>query len=103
MAEIILSFFAVIGLMFVTIYTCDYLFYRKFKQKMTLVVNLSKSSIIECIDTLELIATIRQMTIGKAAIPFVQIIIAPSDLEAKKLVQEYMRVFKIPGEIKAEL
>ncbi len=99
MAEILLSFFAVIGLMFLVIYICDYFFYRKYNQRLTLAIDARKMSIEQCIDTFELINSVRQTTSGKAAIASILVIVENENNENIKIVREYMRIFHIPGEI----
>lgn len=99
MSEILLSFFAIIGMLFLIIYVCDYLFYRNFKHELTLTVDVSFLSAAECIECFELITTIRQTTIGKAAIGKVIILTHDENDENTKLAMEYIRIFKIPGSI----
>lgn len=99
MSEILLSFFAIIGMLFLIIYICDYFFYRNFKQTLILTVDLTKMSSQECIETFELITSVRQTTIGKAAIGYVQVLVSKAEDEKAALAKEYMRIFKIPGAI----
>ena len=68
MTKIILSFFAIIGIVLMAINLCDYLFYRKYKENLPLIVNLKGKSELESIEILELIATVRQRRSGKAVI-----------------------------------
>lgn len=99
MSEILLSFFAIIGMLFLIIYICDYFFYRKFNQELILTFDISSLSAAECIEIFELITTVRQTTIGKAAIGKVLILSDDASCENTKLAKEYMRIFKIPGTI----
>lgn len=103
MAEIILSFFAVIGLLFFVIYVCDYLFYRKFDQKLILTVDTRGMTVEQCMETFELIQTVRQMTSGKAAISFLTILVESENDEKAKIAKEYLRIFKIQGQIQKEI
>ena len=102
MSEIILSFFAIIGMLFLIIYICDYFFYRNFKQTLVLTIDLTEISSQECIEIFELITSVRQTTIGKAVISFVQVLVSETKDEKANLAKEYMRVFKIPGTIQAK-
>ena len=66
-------------------------------------VDLRNKTIEECIDIFELITSVRQSTIGKAAIGFVSVQVPEYDEETEHLAKEYMRIFKIPGKVlKAE-
>jgi len=102
MAEILLSFFAVIGMLFLLIYFCDYLFYRSFSQKMTLTVDTRNRTEEDCMEIFELITSLRQMTIGKAALNHIIILVSDLDDNHAKLAYEYIRVFKLPGEVREE-
>ena len=99
MSEILLSFFAIIGMLFLIIYTCDYFFYRNFNHELILTFDISALTAAECIEVFELITTVRQTTIGKAAIGKVLILSDDASSESTKLAKEYMRIFKIPGKI----
>ena len=102
MAEIILSFFSVLGLLFLSIYVCDYFFYRNFKKRIITTIDTRLYSLEECMEVFELITSVRQMTIGKALVNFVVIIVSTRDDEKTRLASDYMRIFKIPGEIQKE-
>ena len=97
MAEIILSFFAVIGILFFIIYLCDYLFYRNFHPSFTLTMDTRNMSVEACIDSFELINSIRQTTAGKAILSNLTIIVSDFDDEKARLSKEYIKVFHIPG------
>ncbi len=97
MPEIILSFFAIIGLMFLIIYICDYFFYRNYRHTLTLIVDIRKLTVEECIETFELITSIRRTTIGKAAIGSLLVLTSTQKQDVTYLAKEYMRIFRIPG------
>lgn len=99
MAEILLSFFAVIGLLFFIVYLCDYMFYRNFHQNTKLTIDTRKMSVNACIDTFELVNTVRQTTSGKAILSDLLVIVSDSNEEKARIAREYMRIFHIPGEI----
>ena len=99
MAEILLSFFAVIGMLFLIIYLCDYFFYRNFHPVLSLIVDTRKMTEQECIESFELITSLRQTTSGKAAIGNLVVLVADTNEIKAKLSREYMQIFRIPGEI----
>ena len=99
MAEIILSFFAVIGMLFILIYLCDYLFYRNFNQSITITIDTRNMTIENCIDTFELINIIRQTSSGKAFISNLNVVVSNYEEEKVKLAKEYMTFFHIEGSI----
>lgn len=102
MAEIILSFFAVIGMLFVIVYVCDYFFYRQYQENVTLTLDTRPMTIEACIDSFELINTVRQTTSGKAILSNLHVIVSDYHEEKAKLSREYMRIFHIPGKIAVE-
>lgn len=97
MIEIILSFFAVIGITLMALIFCDFLFFRKFDQTLPLIVDLRTLSESEVIETFELITTVRQKTSGKAAIGKIIVLVRNDEAEKRKLANHYMKVFHIPG------
>ncbi len=100
MAEILLSFFAVIGILFLIVYSCDYAFYRNFKSDMTLIVDTRNKTVEQCIDAFELINSVRQMSSGKAVLNFILVVVNNENDDKAKLAREYMRVFQIRGSIR---
>lgn len=99
MTKIILSFFAIIGIVLMAIHLCDYLFYRKYKVNLPLIVDLKGKSELESIEILELIATVRQRSSGKAAISELMVLTDPTSEIKKEDVYRYLKVFGIPGTI----
>ena len=99
MAEIFLSFFAVIGMLFLLVYICDYFFYRNFNHSITVTVDTRNMTIENCIDTFELINIIRQTCSGKAFVSNLNVIASNSEVEKIKLAKEYITFFHIPGRI----
>lgn len=99
MTEIILSFFAVIGITLLTLQFCDYIFFRKFKSVLPLIVDLREKNPKETIEIFELITTVRQKTSGKAAISKIIVIIDSKNDQIANIAQRYMDIFQIPGSI----
>ena len=69
---------------------------------MTLTIDIRELSAEDCIEAFELIASIRRMAIGKAAINFVLVQASGEDKQKIEIAKEYMRVFHIPGKIETE-
>ena len=99
MTEIILSFFAIIGIVLIAIYICDYFFYRKYKECLPLLVDLKGKSELESIEILELIATVRQRKSGKAAISELMILTDNTSEIKRDDIYRYLKIFGIPGTI----
>lgn len=102
MAEIILSFFAVIGMLFLIVYVCDYFFYRTYNENLVLTIDTRVMTIEACIDSFELISSVRQTASGRAILSNLCVIVSDYYDEKAKLSREYMRVFHIPGKIEVE-
>lgn len=100
MAEIILSFFAVIGFVVFAMQLCDYFFYRRFRGEMVLTVDLREMDEKTVVDCFELIATVRQSSLGKAAIGSLLVLDDHTCLQKRSIAVHYMNFFHIPGEIK---
>lgn len=99
MTEIILSFFAIIGIVLMAINLCDFFFYRKYKENLPLLVDLKGKNELESIEILELIATVRQRRSGKAAISEVMILTDSSSEIKRDDIYRYLKIFGIPGTI----
>lgn len=99
MAEIILSLFAIIGMMFFIVYICDFIFYHKYHHTLTLTIDTRTMSTDAIIDTFELINTVRQTTSGKALISYLLVLVSDFSEEKAKISREYMRIFHIKGKI----
>ena len=99
MAEIILSFFAIIGMMFLIVYVCDFIFYHKYHQTAVLTIDTRTMSMDVVIDMFELINTVRQTTSGKALVSNLLVIVSNLNDEKSKIAREYMRIFHISGTI----
>ena len=97
MSEIILSFFAVIGITLLAMQICDFFFFRKFHPKLPLIVDIRKIEEKEIIEIFEVITTVRQKTSGKSAIS--ELIILTDSLYDKKsdIAKRYMETFRIEG------
>lgn len=99
MTEIILSFFAIIGIVLLSIHMCDYFFYRKYKENLPLFVDLREKSELEAIEILELIATVRQRKSGRAAISELMILIRSDSKIKRDDIYHYLKIFNIPGTV----
>ncbi len=99
MTEIILSFFAIIGIVLMAIHLCDFFFYRKCTENLPLLVDLKGKSELESIEILELIATVRQRRSGKAAISELMVLTDSSSEMQKDELYRYLKIFGIPGTI----
>ena len=97
MTEIILSFFAVIGITLLAMQFCDYIFFHKFKPNLRLIVDIRNRDEKEIIEIFELITTVRQKTSGKSTIS--ELIVLTNTLEDKKsdIAKRYMEVFHLEG------
>lgn len=99
MTEIILSFFAVIGITLLLLHFCDYLFYRKFHPNLTLFVDLRSKCEEEAIEILELLSTVRSKKSGQAAIGEIVILIKRHQNLDDKVLYHYLNVFQLPGKV----
>ncbi len=91
-------FFAILGLMFVLIEICDYLFYRKFRADMSLVLEVFSKSEQELIDMLEIITTVRRSQAGKCAISKLIVLTSEDDIEKNRILLHYMQSFKMEAD-----
>lgn len=99
MSNIILSFFAAIGIVLLVVRIGDYLFYRKCKFCLPLVVDLRKKDAEEIIEIFELITTVRNRTSGRAAISDLIILSDQRDTLQSDLIQYYINSFDLRGKI----
>ncbi len=96
MLEIILSFFASIGIVLIAARFMDYLFYRNTKVPLTLLVDLRQKTEEEAIEILELISTVRQSYVGRAVIGEILVFIDEKEL-SRRAVEFYMKAFSLNG------
>ncbi|MBR5294999.1 MAG: hypothetical protein IKU24_00235 [Clostridia bacterium] len=99
MAEIIISFFAVIGITFLAIYFCDYIFFRKFYHKLTLLIDLREKSELETIEIFELILSVRDRKSGKCATGEIFVLTKESQHDVIRIANHYIKSFQLPGKI----
>ena len=99
MNEIILSFFAAIGIALLTIKITDHFFYRKKRLNTILIVDLQKNSTDEILLALEAIASSYQSACGKAVISHIIFIDDSADKQRQKLIEFYLEVFSLPGKV----
>ncbi len=99
MAEIILSFFAVIGITFLAIYICDYFFFRKFEHKLSLFVDLREKNESETIEIFELITSVRDRESGKALLGELIVLASADNNDIIRIANHYMKFFHLEGNI----
>lgn len=97
MYEIILSFFAVIGVVLLIVRFLDFLFYRRFKTGGILILDLSGKTETEVIMLIELIATVRDRACGKAALEKTYLITDKSCQIKRDDLYRLLNSFGIPG------
>ena len=102
MSEIILSFFAVIGITFLAIYTCDYFFFRKFGHKLSLIADLREKNEAETIEIFELILSIRERQSGKALLGEMIVLVNKESRDVIRIAKHYMDFFHLDGNIYTE-
>ena len=99
MAEIILSFFAVIGITFLGIHFCDFLFYRKFSHKLSILVDLREKNELETIEIFELILSVRDRKSGKAATGEIIVLTKKDACDVSRIANYYINSFHLTGKI----
>ncbi len=102
MAEIIISFFAVIGITFLGIFLCDYFFFRKFSHKLSLLVDLRAKNEVETIEIFELILSVRERRSGKAAIGEIVVLTKDTATDVRRIANHYINSFRLPGKVLEE-
>lgn len=96
MLEIILSFFASIGIVLIAARVIDYLFYHNTKVPSTLLADLRQKTEEEAIEILELISSVRESYAGKAVIGEILVFIDEEEL-SRRTVEFYMKAFSLDG------
>ncbi len=99
MAEIIISFFAVIGITFLGIYLCDFFFFRKFYHKLSLIVDLREKNELETIEIFELILSVRERKSGKAAVGELIVLVKKEAIDVRRIANHYIHSFHLSGKI----
>ncbi len=99
MAEIILSFFAIIGVALLIDYLCDYLFFRKSEPDIKMTIDLRNKGEEELLDVFELLSTVSQRKSGQAITKNLDIIIDRNNPLMKNMVADYIRVFHLRANI----
>ena len=99
MIEIILSFFAVIGIALLTVRICDTIFYHKFHIRLPLIVDLRGKTEEEAIEIFELIASVRQRSSGKAAISDLIVLIGRGGSFHREAAYHYIKIFDLKGTV----
>ena len=99
MGEIILSFFAVIGITFLALRICDYLFFRNFQHFLSLIVDLRGKSEAETVEILELITSVGQSRSGRAVLSDLIVVVPKEDPVIRQIANHYMTTFHLSGKI----
>ncbi len=99
MAEIILSFFAVIGIVLLAIRIFDTIFYRKMETDIDLIVNLKGKSEEEVIALFELLSTVRSSKSGKAATGRIYYLCNEKYGIKRETIYHYDKIFNLNGTV----
>ncbi len=99
MTEIIVSFFAAIGAVFLIVEICDYFFYRSFQPNCFITIDLIGKNDEEIIKTLEMIATVQKKKSGKAALGIPLILCEETSGKRVEMIYHYLKIFAIPGKV----
>jgi hypothetical protein len=97
MVEILLSFFAVIGIILLAIQFFDFLFYRKFNPKINTVVDLRNCDLEESVRILELLSGVRNRKSGKAATGKLIFLTKRNHRFRDDLLWHYIKIFDLDG------
>lgn len=98
MIELIISFFASVGVILLIVELCDFLFYRTYNPKTLLTVDLTGCDEQEIIRLLEVISTIRRKRSGKAVLGRIAFRL-DKNKNNEEFLYHYMNIFQIPGKI----
>ncbi len=98
-SEILLSFFAVIGITLLVMQICDFFFYKKVKENFSLILDFRNKDEEEIIQILEMIGTVRARESGKAAISNLIVLIQEDRDHFKEIIYHYLKVFQLPGTV----
>ena len=96
MIEIILSFFAAIGVVLLLTTLFDFIFYRKYESGFVLKMDMRGKDIEQIIFDLELIHTVRSKKSGEVVIASVEIV-SDHNEDFRRKIYSYMKIFSIPG------
>ena len=99
MSEILLSFFAVIGVTFLVMMLMDFLFYRKANSDSVLLLDFREKSEEEMVEVFEMISTVRSRRSGKGAISKVIVILKKNGGISKDRVYQYINAFSLNGAV----
>lgn len=103
MAEIILAFFAVLGIGLLGSLLFDALYYKKQCLDLPLLVDLRESDLEEAWNTLEAISFARKYPSGKAILRNVYVLVSTTNRAlTEDLAYHYLRVFDLPGTVFTE-
>ena len=95
---VITIFFAILGLIFLLIGFCDFLFYRKCTYSMPLIFDSRKKTESELIDMLEIITTVRRSQIGKCAITKLIVLTDEKNTRNNQILKYYMETFQMEAD-----
>jgi len=99
MKEIILSFFAVIGITLLVLNGMDFIFYKKYKPNVTLKISLETTEESELIRIFELVSTVRKAPCGKALIQKIEIELPMIEAKKQELLLYYLKLFELENSV----
>ncbi len=99
MIEIVLSFFAVIGITLLTVRIFDTIFYHKVHVRLPLIVDLRGKTEEEAIEIFELVASVRQRCSGRAAISDLIVLIERGGAIRRDTAYHYIKIFDLIGTV----
>ena len=95
MAQLILSFFASIGIILLMVELCDFFFYRKYRIRSVLIIDFTQKNEQEIIQILELLASLRRKSSGKAVLGNIEIL-SENFSQKEDFIYHYARIFQLP-------
>ena len=100
LSEIILAFFAVVGLTFIGIGVFEVFYYRNRSYYLPMIVDLRDKNQDEAWELLEAISLLRRQKSGQAVIQELFLIFAPDHPElSEEKLYHYLRAFDLPGTV----
>ncbi len=99
MLDIVLAFFAVIGITFLLVHFFSFLYYRKLSYQIPLEADLRHMDKNEAIDFFELLSTVSHSSSGKALIGKVIVFLKEDQELTQEDVLRYFSIFDLEGEV----
>ena len=95
MAQLILSFFASIGVILLVVELCDFIIYRKYRLNSRLIIDLRNKNEADVIEVFEALSGIRRKRSGRAVLREIKII-SEDNSEKTDYIRHYSKIFEIP-------